>query len=295
MSEPFDIPFTSDVVPSMLSADSTIKFRCYKGISCYNACCKQADITLTPYDIIRLKKRFEMSSGEFLKQHTVPFEMDADKVPGVKMKTTDEGACLFMNEEGCSVYEDRPTSCRYYPLGHLALRHKDTSEDEAHYVLIEESHCKGHLEDREIQIRDYLAEQDVAMYKEMNREWLQLILKKKSGGPSVGKPPESSLQLYFMACFDMDRFRRFVMSDAFKKSYDLPETTYEVLQQDDIALMKFGFQLMRQVLFAENTIPQQEGVWEKRSQEREEVWNARREVEMARYKKTEDDKYKNDV
>ena len=98
-----------------------------------------------------------------------------------------------------------------------------------------------------------------------------------------------------MACFDTDRFRRFVMSDAFKKSYDLPETTYEVLQQDDIALMKFGFQLMRQVLFAENTIPLQEGVWEKRSQEREEVWNARREVEMARYKKTEDDKYKNDV
>lgn len=295
MSNTFDIPFKSDVVPTMLSADSTIKFRCYQGISCYNACCKQADVTLTPYDIIRLKQRFDISSGELLKQYTVPFEMDADRVPGVKLKTTDEGACLFMNEEGCSVYEDRPTACRYYPLGHLSLRHKDTSEDEAHYVLIEEPHCKGHQEDREIQIKDYLTEQDAAMFKEMNREWLQLILKKKSGGPSVGKPPESSLQLYFMACFDVDRFRRFVLSDAFKKSYELPETTYEVLRQDDIALMKFGFQLMRQVLFAEMTIPQQESAWEKRAREREEVWNARREVEMERYKKSEDDKYENDV
>lgn len=294
MSESFEIPFKSDVVPNMLTADASIKFRCHTGISCFNACCKRADITLTPYDIIRLKKRLDVTSGEFLKAHTVPFEMDADKVPGVKMRTDDEGACLFMTEEGCSVYEDRPTSCRYYPLGHLAMRHKDMSEDEQGFVLIEENHCKGHKEDRDIQIKDYLSEQDIPMFREMNREWMQLILKKKSGGPSVGKPPESSLQLYFMACFDVDRFRRFVMSDAFRKSYDLGDSTYETLQQDDIALMKFGFSLMRQVLFGERAIPEKPGVWEERMKERQEVWEARKQVELARYKEQEDSKYRDD-
>ena len=295
MSEPFDIPFKSDVMPKALDADSEIRFRCHKGISCFNACCKRADITLTPYDVIRLKTRLGISSGDFLKQHTVPFEMDADKVPGIKMRTDDEGACLFVTEEGCSVYEDRPTSCRYYPLGHLAMRRKDSAEDEAQYVLIQEPHCKGHEEDRTIQIKEYLVEQDVPMYREMNREWLQLMLKKKSAGPTVGRPPEESLQLYFMACYDGDRFRRFVMSDVFRRAYVLDDSTYATLETDDVALMKFGFQLLRQVLFGEKTIQEREGVWEERLEQRKDVWEARRQAEIARRQQMEDEKYKNDV
>ncbi len=295
MSEPFDIPFKSDVVPNVLDGDSEIQFRCHKGISCFNACCRQADITLTPYDIIRLKKRFGVTSGEFLKEHTVPFEMDADKVPGVKMRTTNDGACGFLTDEGCSVYEDRPTSCRYYPLGHLAMRHKDATEDETQYVLTREDHCKGHEEDRKLKIKDYLVEQDIPMYREMNREWLQLILKKKSAGPTVGKPPEESLQLYFMSCFDVDRFRRFILSPVFQNAYELEASTYATLEQDDVALMKFGFQLMRQVLFGERTIPEKSGVWETRLEERKDVWEARRQAALAQRQKFEDDKYKNDV
>lgn len=295
MSESQDIPFKSDVVPKTLGADAEIQFRCHKGISCFNACCKRADITLTPYDIIRLKQRFGVTSGEFLKQHTVPFEMDADKVPGVKMKTDDEGACVFVTEEGCSVYEDRPTSCRYYPLGHLALRQKDSAEDETQYVLIKEQHCKGHEEDRTILIKDYLVEQDVPMFREMNREWLQLLLKKKSAGPTVGRPSEESLQLYFMACFDGDRFRRFVMSEGFNRTYDLDDSTFETLGADDVALMKFGFRFLRQVLFGERTIPERQGVWEKRVEQRSEVWEARRQAELARRQQSEDDKYKDGV
>ena len=76
MSEKFDIPFKSDMVPKILDDDTKIQFRCHKGISCFNACCKNADITLTPYDVLRLKKRLGLTSGEFLKQHTVPFEME---------------------------------------------------------------------------------------------------------------------------------------------------------------------------------------------------------------------------
>ena len=296
MSEPFDIPFKSDVVPNMLEADTTIQFNCHKGISCFNACCKQADITLTPYDIIRLKQRLGMDSGEFLKKHTVPFEMDGDKVPGVKMKTDESGACLFVTDEGCSVYEDRPTSCRYYPLGHLAMRAKGASEDDqSHFVMVREDHCKGHYEDRHIKIKDYLVEQDIPMYREMNREWLQLILKKKSAGPTVGTPPETSLQLWFMACFDVDRFRRFVMSESFKKTYTLGESTFETLEKDDVALMRFGYDLLKQVLFGEKTIPEKEGVWEERLNERMEIWEARRQAEIARRQQMEDEKYKADL
>jgi len=292
MSEKFDIPFKSDMVPELLEPEAKIQFRCHKGISCFNACCRHADISLTPYDILRLKDRLGTDSGEFLKKHAVPFEMDADKVPGVKLRTDDDGACLFVTDEGCSVYEDRPTACRYYPVGHLAMKPKDSPTEKTSYFLVREEHCKGHEEPREISIADYRKEQDVEIYDDMNREWLQVMLKKKSAGPTVGKPPEMSLQLFFMCSYDVDRFRRFVLSDSFKQTYKLEESFYQEVREDDIALMKFGFRLMKQVLFGELTIPEHEGVWDKRFEARKEVFELRRQAEIARRQKAEDDKYK---
>ena len=276
-----DIPFKSDVMPSVLDPNTKIKFSCHKGISCWNACCKSADITLTPYDIVRLKKATGKDSSAVLKEHTVPFTMDSDGMPGVKLRTTDEGACLFMDEEtGCTIYENRPTACRYYPLGNLSMKKADQAHENQHFVLVKEAHCMGHQEDREINIQDYRKEQKVEDYDQHNIEYFQLILKKKSMGPGVGKPPEMSLQLYFMACYDQDRFRRFVLSDAFKKNYELENEVYESIAQDDVALMYFAFRMLRQVLFNEKTIKEVDGILEKRAEERKEVIEMRRKLEI---------------
>ncbi len=275
-----DIPFKSDVMPAVLEPNSDIKFSCHKGISCWNACCRNADITLTPYDIVRLKQATGKDSSEVLKDYTVPFTMDADGVPGIKLRTTDAGACLFMDEEaGCTIYENRPSSCRYYPLGNLSMKKADQAHENQHFVLVKEDHCKGHEEDRTIPIQDYRAEQKVEEFDQHNIEYFQLILKKKSMGPGVGRPPEMSLQLYFMACFDQDRFRRFVTSEAFKKTYQLDQETLDKIAHDDVDCMYFGFRLLRQVLFNEKTIPEVDGILEKRVEERKDVIEMRREME----------------
>lgn len=294
MSQPFDLPFDSNVQPTVLDEKSKFKFRCHKGISCFNACCKQADITLTPYDIIRMKDHLGVSSGELLKEHTVPFQMDGDGVPGIKMRTTDDGQCLFMTEEGCGIYENRPTSCRYYPVAHLALKAKEATEETTHFALVTEDHCKGHEEDRELTVAEYRAEQQVEIYDEMNRDYMQLILKKKSAGPSIGKLSEMSLQLFFMANFDIDRFRRFVLSDTFKRAWELDDDFYSEIDSDDIALMKFGARLLRQVLFGEKTIPEKSGFYEKRVEERKEVIDLRYKMEVERARAKEEDKWKED-
>lgn len=279
----FDLPEKSHIQPKLLTPDAVINFRCYKGISCYNACCKKADITLTPYDVIRLKKRVGKTSTEFLKDHTVPFTMDSDGVPGVKLRTTDEGACKFMDEEiGCTVYTDRPTACRYYPLGNMAMKHAEQKHEQQHFVLIREEHCKGHDEPRPIKILDYRAEQNIEEYDGHNKEYFQLILKKKSAGPALGRPAPMSLQLFFMACFDPDRFRQFVLSDGFRNSYDLEDSVYEKVASDDIALMYLGFRLLRQVLYAEVSIKEREGVFQKRAEERKEIYALRHKAEIAR-------------
>ena len=292
MSEKFDIPFESNLVPQMLDLGSRLKFRCHTGISCFNACCKKADVSLTPYDVNRLKDRLGKNSSEFLRDHTVPFKMDREGLPGVKLKTTDEGVCGFMNEQGCSVYSDRPTACRYYPLGHMAMLSTGAKTDETHYFLVREEHCKGHEEDQEQRIAEYLKEQETSQYDEMNREWMQLMLKRRSMGPTVGRPPEATLQLFFMCSFDIERFRRFVLSDSFRNTYEIEESAYAVFEREDISLMQFGVRFMRQAFFGERTIPEREGAWDKRVKSRQEVWEARRQAEISRHQQAEDEKYK---
>ena len=285
----FELPHKSPVMPVRLELEDELKFRCHRGVSCWNECCSRADVTLSPYDIIRLKNMLGMDSTEFLKEHTVPFELDAHGVPGLKLRTNDDGACLFMKEEGCSVYEDRPTACRYYPSGLLSMKAISEASDEQHFLLVKENHCKGHDEDQTQTIAEYRKEQGVEEYDELNHEWYRIILKKKSTGPTIGKPSEMSLQMFFMASYDVDRFRRFVMSDSFIKMYDLTDEEYAKLESDDLALMHFGFVLMKQVFFGEMAIKDREGAWEKRVEERREILEFRRQAEVAEHQRKQDE------
>jgi len=285
----FELPNSSPVEPTRLELEDKIKFRCHKDISCWNQCCSRADVTLAPYDIIRMKNHLDISSSDFLNDYTVPFEIDSHNMPGIKLRTTNDGACLFMKEEGCSVYEDRPTACRYYPSGLLSMRALGQNEDERHFLLIKEEHCKGHEEDREITINDYRKEQKVEEFDELNRDWYRIILKKKSTGPTIGRPSDMSLQLFFMASYDVDRFRRFVTSDSFKNMYDVSNEEFAAFEKDDIALMEFGFKLMKQVLFGELTIKEREGAYDKRVEERKEVLAYRKEAEIEEHNRKQEE------
>ena len=251
-----DLPFPgSPVVPEMSDGNKQIQFRCRKGIACWNACCSNIDISLTPYDIVRLKQHLDLSSGELLQKYTVPYELEPGGIAGVKLRPVENGtACQFMTAEGCSVYEDRPTACRYYPVALLSMRKQDEYTDTSSYALVKEEHCLGHQEPRSLSIDEYRKEQGVEEYDELARGWRQLILKKKSSGPSIGKPTKRSLQLFFMVCYDTDRFREFVVSEGFTELYDIPADEMKKLLTDDTELMLFGFRFLKQVLFGENTI-----------------------------------------
>lgn len=249
----------SPVMPETFDATREIQFECKKGISCWNACCSNIDISLTPYDILRLKGRLEISSTEFLQQYTVPYELEMDGIAGVKLRPVDEGtACRFMRPEGCDVYEDRPTACRYYPVALLSMRKQDEFVDRDSYALVKEDHCRGHLEPRRITIADYRKDQGVDIYDELARGWRQLILKKKSSGPTIGKPTLRSRQLFFIACYDIDQFRAFVSSEAFNKLFVLSDAEKATTLIDDGELLQFAFRFLRQVLFGEATITLEE-------------------------------------
>ncbi|MBI4741087.1 MAG: YkgJ family cysteine cluster protein [Betaproteobacteria bacterium] len=279
----------SPVMPTMFDGSKAINFRCHRDIGCWNACCSNIDISLTPYDVLRLKQRLELGSGEFLNTYTVPYEIEKDGLAGVKLRPVDGGtACRFMTPEGCGVYSDRPTACRYYPVALLSMRKQDEYIDQNSYALVQEPHCLGHQDPRSITVNDYRAEQGLPEYDDLARGWRQLILKKKSSGPSIGKPSKRSLQLFFMACYDLDRFREFVASEGFSDLFDIPDEELLKILGDDVNLLEFAFRFLRQTLFGETSIALRAESVEKRK-ERQQERNLRLEREAAERMEREED------
>ena len=125
-----------------------------------------------------------MGSGVYLQKYIADYEMDKNSIAGVKLRPVENcTSCQFMKPEGCSVYEDRPTECRYYPVALLSSRRQDEYIDREVYAMVKEEHCLGHNEPREISVTDYRKEQGLVEYDELVRGWRQLILKKQTSAP----------------------------------------------------------------------------------------------------------------
>jgi len=240
----------ANISPEKLSLDSTFKFRCHKDISCFTTCCRGINILLTPYDIIRLKKRLGLSSEEFLAIYTEVQLLEKTELPVVTLKLADDDkeSCPYVRKDGCLVYEDRPTTCRYYPVGVASLMHREGADDEGFYFFVNEPHCRGFEEDQEWTIREWRKDQGVDVHDDMNAEWTDLVVRKRSFPPNI-KLTEKAKQLFFMVSYNIDKFRDFVFESTFLQRFDVDAETRERMKTDDVALLNFGVTWLKEVLF----------------------------------------------
>lgn len=91
-------PYQSPSKSVELGLDDVIQIRCHKQISCFNVCCRNINLPLTPYDILRLKRRLGLESSEFAGRYATPYPMDCHDLPGLKMNVISGGigGALFM-------------------------------------------------------------------------------------------------------------------------------------------------------------------------------------------------------
>ncbi len=257
------------VVPVKLTKDSRFKFRCHPKVRCFTACCSNVNIALPPYDLLRLRKRLGLAAHEFIRKYGDIQILDKTLFPVVtlKMRDDEKKSCPFVTPQGCTVYEDRPNICRYYPVGMATLRKVDAEggKDEF-YFMTKEDHCKGFEEDKQWTIGEWRADQGADLYDEMNRGWMEILIKKKSHGQ--GKEfPEIKNEMFFKMSFDTDYFRAFVFNSTFLELYDIPAERIEKVRTDDTELLKLSYEWLRQAIFAEDTLPFKEGALEKRKEQ----------------------------
>ncbi len=207
--------------PKTFTLEDEFSFNCYKGISCFNKCCYDVKLVLSPYDFLRLRKSLSLEVEEFIKKYGELYLGEVTQLPVISINIDPYTfACAFLKEEGCTVYKERPSSCRLYPLARFITRN-DKGERQEIYKIIRETHCKGHYENRIIKIKDYLKEQELFPYLFFNDLWGEVIIKRQKFAniPLTG----DILDLIFLMVYDLPNFKEKLEKNFFLEDFFLEE------------------------------------------------------------------------
>ncbi|MCG6947769.1 MAG: YkgJ family cysteine cluster protein [Acidobacteria bacterium] len=245
-----------------LAEGEIFNFTCHPGVPCFNSCCADVNIVLTPIDVLRLARRLEMDTRQFLEIHTSnPITKDL-QLPIVMLKMTDgeNKPCPFVGEQGCTVYEDRPWACRMYPLGMAIPPARAGEEPEPIFFVFEDDHCKGRLQAdaKEWTAKSWRDDQGIEDRESLETGFRDLVSHPWFIGGRTLDPKR--MHMFYTACYDIDTFRSFVFESSFLEKFEIPPDELEELKTNDEALLRFAFKWLRFAMFAEPTMKVREGV-----------------------------------
>lgn len=232
-----------------LLIDDTFRFSCSETVSCFNQCCRDLNQFLTPYDILRLKNRFGIPSDIFLEKYTSMHIGPESGLPviSLKMRYDSKYKCPFVTPSGCSVYEDRPSSCRMYPLVRILSKSRETGDIAEQYMLIKEPHCLGFNCGHAQTVREWIENQGVDTYNKMNDMLMDIIsLKNRLISGSIDKKAQ---KIFSTACYDLDTFRNQIFEKGILKGLNINTSTLDAVKNDDVALLKLGMEWVKQAFF----------------------------------------------
>ncbi len=247
----------------------TFRFACGPGLRCFGDCCSDLTLLLLPYDLLRLRRRLGMGSAEAMERLTETLRDGDTMVPRVHLKMGPDPARRypFLSEDGCEVYEDRPSACRMFPLGRAASVASDLEAAFAEggklrvthggvreqFFLVKEKVCRGFDGGAPRQtVEGWLDDQGLRSYLAANDRWLPVFTRL----PALTKDPhaEQRFSMFRTAAYDLDRFRDLVTGEAFTSRFELDEALLARLGADDEELLAFAVRWLSFALFGDQTM-----------------------------------------
>ena len=230
--------------------DDPFRFRCHGGVSCFTRCCRQLELYLYPYDVLRLKIALGLSSQEFMHAHTRLSRGGHPYFPAVmlNMADNDERTCPFLGESGCRVYRDRPSACRTYPLERAVEKMTEAGRLRSYYFMTHHHYCLGHDEEGEYTLRQWERDQQLHAFNTMNDLWAEVdafFATNPWQGEGAAGPRQ---QLAFMVCYNIDEFRVYADRHNLLRKFRLEKSRRRRIERDDEELLKFGFSWLLFVL-----------------------------------------------
>lgn len=233
-----------DKVPGIhLKPGQPFNFRCHPDIACFNRCCRNLNLFLYPYDVIRLKASLGIDSDRFLDNYVDVVLRDFNFFPDVllRMAENQERTCPFLTPNGCSVYPDRPDTCRTFPLEHGLRYDSGCGRNEPVHLFRPPEFCLGPQEEMQWTIESWSKDQEAAVYNKMTARWAEIrqLFQKDPWGSEGPEGPKA--RMAFMAVYNIDRFREFVFGSSFLRRFKIKSAVVKKIRADDTELLKMGF------------------------------------------------------
>ncbi len=238
-----DLPeHVSRIVPG-----DVFTFLCHKQISCFTHCCRELELILTPYDVLRLRRATGLSSAELHRRYIIEEFTEADAFPRYYLSMVDDGraSCVFVNDRGCSIYPDRPGACRTYPLGRGTVYDRNTGTVKEQFILVREPHCRGFAETSEQTVERFTASQELEVYNRFN-DLLTAITQHEKVKEGM-RLSEYQVNLYRTALYDLDTFRAGLKEEGGGLSFC--DALSEEVFADDETLLEFALGYVQKALF----------------------------------------------
>ena len=234
---------------SPISIDKSFRFDCSQKVPCFNACCRDLNQFLTPFDILRLKKHLGVTSTEFLSTYTSQHIGPQTGLPVVSLrpKNDDNLLCPFVSPDGCQVYANRPTSCRLYPIARAIAPCPQTDKISEHFALIKEPHCQGFHQKSTQTVRQWLLDQGVRPYLAVNDRFLDIIRLKNHQHPAPLDLRAS--HLFQLAFYDLDGFRSHLLDNRLVETDGVSSGQAADLEHNDTSLLLYAHRWIAAVLF----------------------------------------------
>jgi uncharacterized protein len=245
----------SEIKGRMLKETETFAFRCHPGVSCFNLCCRNLNFFLNPYDVVRLKQNLAITSDQFIEAYTDMVVRPGHHFPDVMLKMADneEKTCPFLSAQGCLVYPDRPHTCRAFPVEHGLYYDAQKDKTRLVHFFRPPAFCQGRHETTTWTLASWEKDQEASFYNQMTVKWAK-IMQLFQNDPWGGEGPNGQKgKMAFMAAYNVDAFRDFVLHSSFLKRYKVRSPLRMKIKTDDVAMLKLGMAWIRMFLFGEKT------------------------------------------
>lgn len=238
-----DIEEMDGLIGRRLGPNDTFSFRCHPDIDCFNRCCRNLNLFLYPYDVIRLKKNRGVSSDEIIDRYVDVVMRKGNFFPDVllRMAENEEKTCPFLREAGCLVYPDRPDACRSFPLEFGMLYRQEDRQPEKICFFKPPAFCSGPKEAALWTMDAWVEDQQADPFHRMTARWAEVKQRFRINpwGPAGMENPKAKMA--FMAAYNVDKFRDFVFGSSFLKRFKVTAAVSKKIKRSDTALMMLGF------------------------------------------------------
>lgn len=238
-----------------LEPGKEFKFACHPDVPCFNACCSDLNLMLTPYDVLRLRRALNMGSHDFIRTQAEVATAPDTGLPAFRLRMSDDKrhSCPYVSPKGCTVYENRPAACRTYPLGR-ATRIDENGEVGERFFVVREPHCKGFNEDKMWSSETWLSDQGLIAYNENNDHYMRLLARVKEAGRPV--PPKHA-NMAALALYQLDSFKDFILQTGVLERLDVTDERKKDILENEEARLAFAVSWLELLLFgsSENLRP----------------------------------------